>query len=100
MVGLSLSGVAAYTGLFPYGGDVFERLAHAVYRRRWTVIAIWAVLLLISIPFVPRVSSVLKGGGFDNGTSESDRATNALVDDLGFYRTSLTIIFSSDRWIA
>lgn len=74
---------------------MFERLGHTMYRARWLVLGLWFVVLVISLPFVPRVSSVLKGGGFANGVSESDQATSLLVRDLGFYPSNLTVIFTS-----
>jgi RND superfamily putative drug exporter len=66
-----------------------------MYHARWVVLAVWLLVLALSAPFVPQVSSVLKGGGFANGTSESDRATNLLVSDLGVPPSSLTVIFTS-----
>ncbi|HWE63304.1 MAG TPA: MMPL family transporter [Chloroflexota bacterium] len=74
---------------------MFLRLGHFIYRARWQVIAIWVVMLAICLPFVSQASSVLKGGGFANGVSESDRASTLLVRDLHFYPSNLTIIFSS-----
>jgi RND superfamily putative drug exporter len=72
---------------------LFERLGRAMYHGRWVVIGIWLTVLLVSLPFVPRVSSVLKGGGFANGVS--DQATSLLVRDLHFYPSNLTVIFTS-----
>jgi RND superfamily putative drug exporter len=74
---------------------VFEQLGRTMYRARWLVVILWLVVLGTSLPFLPRVSGVLKGGGFANGTSESDYATNLLVENLGVPPSSLTVIFSS-----
>ncbi|HXT38220.1 MAG TPA: MMPL family transporter [Chloroflexota bacterium] len=74
---------------------MFERLGRAMYHARWAVLAVWLLVLALSAPFAPQVSHVLKGGGFANGTSESDRATNRLVSDLGVPPSSLTVIFTS-----
>jgi RND superfamily putative drug exporter len=74
---------------------MFERLGHAVYHRRWLVIGLWALLLLVTLPFAPIAGHVLKGGGFANGVSESDRGSAILVQDLGFFPSNLTVIFSS-----
>src|SRR5689334_16973042 len=76
---------------------VFERLGRQMYRRRRLVLGIWALILLGSVPFAPRLPSVLKAGGFANGTSESDRAVALLQDDLHWYASTLTIIYSSSR---
>ena len=74
---------------------MFLSLGHLTYRHRWQVIAVWAILLALSLPFAPQASTVLRGGGFANGVSEADRATNTLVSDLHFYPSSLTVIFGS-----
>jgi uncharacterized membrane protein YdfJ with MMPL/SSD domain len=44
---------------------VFERLGRLAYRRRWRIVAAWAVLLLIAIPLAPRASGALHAGGFN-----------------------------------
>jgi len=75
---------------------LFYRLGRAMYHRRWAVLALWLVVLLVSIPFVPRIGSVLESGGFNNGVAESDRANTLLINDLGF-NPSLSIIFSSSQ---
>ncbi len=75
---------------------MFYRLGRAMYRRRSIVLVIWVTVLLTSTPFALRVDSVLKGGGFSNGVSESERANNLLTADLAF-NPSLSIIFSSSK---
>jgi RND superfamily putative drug exporter len=76
---------------------VFERLGRQMYRRRRLVLGIWALILLGSLPVAPRLPGVLKAGGFANGTSESDRAVALLQDDLHWYASTLTIIYTSSR---
>src|SRR6476469_5738596 len=66
-----------------------------MYRASWSVFILWLLVLAISLPFLPKVSGVLKGGGFANGTSESDYATNLLVANLGVPPSSLTVIFTN-----
>jgi hypothetical protein len=53
-----------------------------VYRLRWFIIVLWAVALLVSLPFSSKLSSVLKSGGLIYSSSDSahvsDIATNKL----------------------
>ncbi len=74
---------------------MFDRLGRAMYRWRKVVLVVWSVVLLVSVPFAPRVETVLKGGGFANGASEADRTTNLLVHNLGFFPSNLTVVFTS-----
>src|SRR5690348_16601716 len=74
---------------------MFERLGRAMYRARWRVIIVWSIVLLLAIPLAPEAGSALKGGGFANGVSEADSAASMLVSDMHFYRSSLTVIFTS-----
>ncbi len=74
---------------------MFDRLGRTMFRARRLVVVAWLLVLLCSIPFAPRASSALKGGGFANGTSETDQATALLVSDLGYYPSNLTVVFSS-----
>ena len=64
---------------------MFHSLGLFAYRRRYLVIAAWIVVLCASLPLLPRLHSVLHGGGFANGTSEADRALALLQSDLRYY---------------
>src|SRR5205085_5098290 len=44
---------------------------HFVHRFRWFVLAFWIVALVASVPFAAQVSTLLSGGGFSFGASES-----------------------------
>lgn len=74
---------------------MFYRLGLFTYRRRFAVIGVWLVLLLASLPLLPHLEEVLQGGGFANGVTESDRALTLLQDDLHYYPSAVTIIFSN-----
>jgi len=74
----------------------FEWLGRQMYRRRWVVIALWTLIVLASAPFAPRLHDVLKPGGFANGVSEADRAVTLLQNDLHWYASTLTIIYTSN----
>ncbi len=76
---------------------MFYSLGRFAYRRRYAVIAVWLVVVLASLPLLPRLEGVLKGGGFTNGTTESDRALALLQNELHYYPSAVTIIFSDPR---
>lgn len=78
----------------------FLALGRAVYRWRWGVVAVWAVLLAVCLPLAPRAGSALKVGGFSNASIESARARAALEEGLGFHASVLLVIFRHPEWTA
>ena len=48
--------------------SLFARLGRFADRRRWWVVAGWAVLLLLALPFAPRAGGALQAGGFSSDT--------------------------------
>ncbi|MEP6638657.1 MAG: MMPL family transporter [Chloroflexota bacterium] len=73
----------------------FERLGRFVVRRAWWVVAAWAALILIAIPFAPQVPGQLSAGGFILDDLESARAKALLETELGAPPSALVIVFSS-----
>ena len=53
---------------------IFERLGRIAYRRRWRIVAAWAVLLAVALPLAPRASGALHAGGFNLADLQSSRA--------------------------
>ncbi|MFN8515793.1 MAG: MMPL family transporter [Chloroflexia bacterium] len=78
----------------------FLRFGSLIYRRRKLVVALWALLVLVSLPLAPRAPGVMRVGGFSSEHAESSQAINTLQTNLGFKATTLSIIFSSDEWTA
>ena len=74
---------------------VFERLGRFTYRRRWWVLAAWALLVLLAIPFAPRAPGVLSPGGFSLADLESSRAESLLVQQLGAPPSALVLVYQS-----
>jgi RND superfamily putative drug exporter len=74
---------------------VFERLGRFAHRRRWLVVGLWAVLLLIALPLAPQASGVLHAGGFNLADLESSRARTVLHDELGLPESALVLVYSS-----
>ena len=74
---------------------IFERLGRLVYRRRWLIVAAWAVLLLVALPLAPRASAVLRAGGFNLADLESSPARAELHAELGLPESALALVYSS-----
>ena len=75
---------------------LFDRLGRFVVRRKWWVVAAWALVLLAALPFAPRAPSVLSAGGFILDDLESARAKALLEDELGLPPSALVVVFHSD----
>jgi RND superfamily putative drug exporter len=73
----------------------FDRLGRFVVRRAWWVVAAWAALLLVAIPFAPQVPGKLSAGGFILDDLESTRAKALLERELDLPPSALVIVFSS-----
>ncbi len=81
-------------------GSPFERLGRAVYRHRRFVVAAWAVVLLLAVPFAPRVGDALRAGGFSLADLESARARDLLQRELGIAPSAVVVLFRSDTLVA
>jgi uncharacterized membrane protein YdfJ with MMPL/SSD domain len=66
-----------------------------VYRFRWFIIALWIIILGVSIPFASQISSVLQGGGYSFKDSESIRVDNLLTSKLHQPLTQALVVFQS-----
>ena len=76
---------------------VFERLGRFAARRRWAIVATWAVALVVAAPFAPRVVDVLRSGGFTLDDLESARARLLLEAELDLPPSALVIVLESER---
>jgi putative drug exporter of the RND superfamily len=79
---------------------VFAAIGKICYRLRWVVIGLWALLLAVAIPILPRVAEPLQVGGFSSPSTEASRARAVLQRDLGFAPSSMLVIFRSDSLAA
>ena len=66
-----------------------------VYRFRWLIIALWIIIVGVSIPFASQISSVLQGGGYTFNDSESIRVDNLLTSKLHQPLTQALVVFQS-----
>ncbi len=75
--------------------SVFFRLGLFCARRRWLVIALWALGLLVSVPLAPQVVGELRSGGFTLDDLEASRARKLLEDTLGTPQSAMVIVLQS-----
>src|SRR6266536_3791375 len=66
-----------------------------VYRFRWFIIALWIIIVGVSIPFASQISSVLQGGGYAFKDSESIRVDNLLTSKFHQPLTHILLYFQS-----
>ena len=78
----------------------FDRLGRFVVRRAGIVVAAWAILIAVAVPFAPQVPDALRAGGFIRDDLESARAKALLERELGTPPSALVVAFHSDELVA
>jgi putative drug exporter of the RND superfamily len=78
----------------------FDRLGRFAVRRRWWIVAAWAVLILAALPFAPQAPGALSAGGFILDDLESARAKQLLHDELGVEPSAFVLVYTSDAFTA
>jgi RND superfamily putative drug exporter len=78
----------------------FDRLGRFVVRRRWWIVAAWAVVLLAALPFAPQAPGALSAGGFILDDLESARAKQVLQEELGVEPSAFVLVYTSDTLTA
>ena len=78
----------------------FDRLGRFVVRRARWVVAVWAAIILLALPFAPQAPDALRAGGFIRDDLESARAKALLEDELGSPPSALVVAFHSDQRVA
>ena len=78
----------------------FDRLGRFTVRRRWWIVAAWAALILLAIPFAPRAPGALSAGGFILDDLESARAKQVLQAELGLEPSAFVLVYTSDTLTA
>jgi RND superfamily putative drug exporter len=76
--------------------DPFARLGRWVVRRRWWIVAAWAIALLVAVPLAPRVVGALRAGGFILDDLESARAKALLQTELNTPPSAVVVVLHSD----
>ncbi len=78
----------------------FDQLGRFAVRRRWWIVAAWAVILLAAIPFAPQAPGALSAGGFILDDLESARAKQLLQRELGVEPSAFVLVYTSDTLTA
>jgi len=74
---------------------VFAAIGRFAYRRRRIIVLAWVLAFAAGLVATAHVPSRLKGGGFTNPGTPSQKAQQAMQDRLGFGPAQLTIVFTS-----
>ncbi len=77
--------------------SLFAWLGRLCYRYRRTVIAIWGILVLLSLALTPYLDSVLKGAGMVYEGGEANRVEQLLQQQLKIAPDPLTIVFQNTQ---
>src|SRR5947207_13743081 len=64
-----------------------------MYRRRWLVLGLWAVVVLLALPIAPLVFRSLTAGGFGSPDLEAFRASQLLAERFGTNPSDLVLVF-------
>ncbi len=72
------------------------RFGRWVYRRRWQIIVVWAVALLVGAVYAPLLPRALKAGGYDIGETEASRVLRLLETRFGVHPSLVTVVLQSD----
>ncbi len=73
----------------------FDRLGRFAVRRRWWIVAAWALLILAAVPLAPRAPGALSAGGFILDDLESARAKQLLQTELGVEPSAFVLVYAS-----
>jgi len=77
---------------------MLNALGALVVRRKYIVVAVWAVIILAALPFAPRAHEFLKPGGFSNESFPSVKARKVLQERLELSTLSIDFVFSHPEW--
>jgi RND superfamily putative drug exporter len=81
-------------------GGAFERIGRWAARRRWWVLAGWAIVLVAAAPLALQTSGALRSGGFIREDLESARAKQLLESEVGVAQSAVVVVFHSDALTA
>src|SRR4029078_2108329 len=76
--------------------DPFAWLGRWVVRRRWWIVAAWAIALLVAVPLAQRVLGARRAGGFILDDLESARAKALLQTELNTPPSAVVVVLHSD----
>ena len=76
------------------------QLAGFLARRRWQVVAVWLIVVVICAPLAARQTEDLSGGGFDVPGSESKAVEDASADFTASDRGRIALVFEPQPGIS
>ena len=76
--------------------SIFAKLGRWAYRYRALVIAIWLILLLLSLALAPKLGNVLQGVVTSYEAGEAKQAETLLAEELSLNPDALTVVFHRD----
>ncbi len=76
-------------------GTLWLAYGQLVYRWRWPIVILWALVLLTAIPFARSVPSVLHNRGYTIPTSESIQVSDLLATTFHQPTTLVLVVFQS-----
>lgn len=72
---------------------MLELLGRQIYRRRYVVLAVWVILVLVALPFAPQAPKHLQPGGFTTDDLPSVVARNVLRERLEISTITVEMLF-------
>jgi len=75
---------------------MFAWWGRTVVRLRWAVLGAAAVLVVVGVTWGAGVFGKLTGGGFDDPASESTKARDRIIAELGNQDVDVLVLYSSD----
>jgi putative drug exporter of the RND superfamily len=85
---------------FPVRSSWLMKLGHFSYRYRRVVIGFWAILVALSLAFLPQLEAVLQGTGAVYEAGSAHRAEQRLRQELQINPDALTIVFQAQNSIS
>lgn len=77
--------------------SIFAELGYIAYHYRGIVLAVWGVLLVLSLAATPYLDGVLKGMGMAYEAGEASRTEQLLQQELKFAPDTLTLVLESPQ---
>jgi RND superfamily putative drug exporter len=74
---------------------MLESLGRLIYRRRYAVLAVWVIVVLVALPFAPQAPNRLKPGGFTTDKFPSAITRQILRDQLNISTVTVEMLFQS-----
>src|SRR5690349_21392579 len=76
--------------------ELMTRLSSFLRRHRRVVLAVWALVLVLALPFASRQTEHLTGGGFDVPGSQSKAVNDSLEREFGKDAGGIAVVLRAD----